>query len=139
MWPHSKAFVGNMTQSQGSLTAGSDSRLHFPKTHPQPQQRNNSFSGLQPQLLRELLFPAAVNLEAPLSFFTGYHFMIIYLRRHLPGYCIYSVLALLPGRCVLQTLSYSLLLYFSEKTPDLLKTFHWITSQRPTHCLALSN
>lgn len=69
--------------------------VHFPKTHPQPQERKNSFSVLQHQLIRGFLFSLAVNLKAPLSFSTGCHFMIIYPNRHLPGYCIYSVLVLL--------------------------------------------
>lgn len=89
--------------------------VHFPKTHPQPRERKNSFSVLWPQLCREFLLLLAVNREAPLSFFTGYHFMIICPKRHLAGYSIYSVLVLLPDRYGFQTLSYSVSLHFSEK------------------------
>lgn len=48
----------------------------FPSNTPTAKQLQ--ISGLWPQLIRDSLFPVAVNLEAPLSFFTGYHFMIIY-------------------------------------------------------------
>lgn len=120
MWLHSKAFVGNMTQSQRAPSAASNSpeSISLQHTH---RKEITDFSAMAPTHQGGFTPSVAVNLEAPLSFFTGYHSMIMHPKKHLHGYCIYSVLVLLPDRYGFQTLSYSLSLCTFQKNTKLGK------------------
>lgn len=109
-------------------------RVHFPPTHPQPQERNYRFQGygLNSQ---GVFIPCCSKFRGSSLIF---HWVSLhdYLPQKASPWVLHLFSVCLSARqvCFSNTVIQSHIVLL-RKTPDLLKIFHWIISQRPIHCL----
>lgn len=113
MWLHSKAFVGNMTQSQCTPTAASNSAqcISLQHTHSKAITDFRAMASTN----QGFFIPCCSKFRGSSLIFHWVSLHDYLPQRHLPGYCIYSVSVLLPDRYVSQTLPYSLTLYLAKE------------------------